>query len=557
MNILNHSIKRETIQLSILILVFAFVYLVPISLIFGNHFSNHFSHGILILGISAYMVWTKKDKLRQAEIRPSLIMGSLIAVIASITMTAGAFSGTPLLEGISLVIGIFGMVWLLFGSSILRIVAIPISFLIFLFPIFDKLFRGYTNHLQLVAAFIGSTLLEMAGLPILRHGELIQLPHIALSVGEACSGVNHMIALMTLGVFLGYVTETRWFTKLIFVVMALVLGIIANGIRVALIGIWTKYFGTESFHGPFDIFYSSFVFFVGLVALILVRFVLLKHNREKTTVNRNPEETNSKVDEFVKSRKTVTPAEAGVQNSLNLLDSRFRGNDKNGEIGTFYETMKVQFDRKYFHLSFIIAAIILASTWTYQALARPLPFHLRQSPDEFTLNVKNWEGKKVDSLQEPYETGNFDTKVRRIYHDQSGNQIKLFIGYLTSQEGGENIDHYPYAINQNNTSPVQIQSNSSGIFRIKSATYQRGDALRQVYFWYDINGRVIGDRYRAKLATIMDAFLKRRTNAAVIILSTDIKEKSQGRKRENATLQFIKTILPLVQSSLSNSIEQP
>jgi hypothetical protein len=43
----------------------------------------------------------------------------------------------------------------------------------------------------------------------------------------------------------------------------------------------------------------------------------------------------------VKSRKTVTPAEAGVQISLNLLDSRFRGNDKNTEIATSYETIIV------------------------------------------------------------------------------------------------------------------------------------------------------------------------------------------------------------------------
>jgi len=44
-------------------------------------------------------------------------------------------------------------------------------------------------------------------------------------------------------------------------------------------------------------------------------------------------------DDLVKSLKTVTPAEAGVQNYLNSLNSRFRGNDKNGEIGTFYETI--------------------------------------------------------------------------------------------------------------------------------------------------------------------------------------------------------------------------
>jgi hypothetical protein len=47
-----------------------------------------------------------------------------------------------------------------------------------------------------------------------------------------------------------------------------------------------------------------------------------------------------KNDDLVKSLKTVTPAEAGVQISLNLLDSRFRRNDKNGEVATFYETIK-------------------------------------------------------------------------------------------------------------------------------------------------------------------------------------------------------------------------
>jgi len=46
-------------------------------------------------------------------------------------------------------------------------------------------------------------------------------------------------------------------------------------------------------------------------------------------------------DDLVKSLKTVTPAEAGVQISLNLLDSRFRGNDKNGEMATFCETITI------------------------------------------------------------------------------------------------------------------------------------------------------------------------------------------------------------------------
>jgi len=43
------------------------------------------------------------------------------------------------------------------------------------------------------------------------------------------------------------------------------------------------------------------------------------------------------VDELAKSHKPVTPAKAGVHNILECLDSRFRGNDKNGAKRTFYE----------------------------------------------------------------------------------------------------------------------------------------------------------------------------------------------------------------------------
>ena len=42
------------------------------------------------------------------------------------------------------------------------------------------------------------------------------------------------------------------------------------------------------------------------------------------------------IDGLVKSRKTVTPAKAGVHNILECLDSRFRGNDRKEAKRTFY-----------------------------------------------------------------------------------------------------------------------------------------------------------------------------------------------------------------------------
>jgi hypothetical protein len=48
-----------------------------------------------------------------------------------------------------------------------------------------------------------------------------------------------------------------------------------------------------------------------------------------------------KLDALVKSPIAVTPAEAGVQNPLKSLDSRFHGNDRKERFRTFYEIVKL------------------------------------------------------------------------------------------------------------------------------------------------------------------------------------------------------------------------
>jgi hypothetical protein len=40
------------------------------------------------------------------------------------------------------------------------------------------------------------------------------------------------------------------------------------------------------------------------------------------------------------------PAEAGIQNYMKSLDSRFRGNDNKGIISTFYDAIKIDFFTK-------------------------------------------------------------------------------------------------------------------------------------------------------------------------------------------------------------------
>jgi hypothetical protein len=70
------------------------------------------------------------------------------------------------------------------------------------------------------------------------------------------------------------------------------------------------------------------------------------------------------------------------------------------------------------------------------------------------------------------------------------------------------------------------------------------DSKESVYFWYDINGKTLTDRYAAKTATILDAFLHRRTNAAIVVIAADRADK------EKADIEFIKNSFPVIQTYL-------
>jgi hypothetical protein len=54
-----------------------------------------------------------------------------------------------------------------------------------------------------------------------------------------------------------------------------------------------------------------------------------------------PSRLNTKVNGLAKSPQIVTPAEAGVQKTLERLDSRLRGNDRKKHLSTFFDLVEV------------------------------------------------------------------------------------------------------------------------------------------------------------------------------------------------------------------------
>lgn len=485
--------------------LFVAAYLRPIRLIFDNPFSYHFSHGILILGIISYMVWSERRLLKEIEIRPRIIEGSLVTLLASVLLLVAVYSETPVVEGVALVAGVAGLVLLLLGVSYLKALAVPILYLNFLFPIFDKLLSRYSPYFERVAAVLGGYFLTLFGVPHFQHDRYIELPHTVLRVVQACNGINHIIALIALVMFMGWLKRISLRRTVIYMLIAAGVGILANGLRIALIGVWTKYFGAESFHGPFDIFYSTFVFLAGFIVLGGLLQYLEKN------------ETRNKIERVHDSQRNESKTMSMVHRKIGIAPKG-------------------------------IAAALLCATWAIPWLVHPVNASIDRDMGFFPLEIGGMQGRDVVALGEPYDRlEGFDSVLKRVYTDDQGSSVNLFIGYLGSQKKEKEIHKYPGGPLEDGHAGMEEIEGGSNPYRVNVALYDAGNVKREAVYIYVVAGKVVSHRYKAKINTMLEGVFSGKTNAAIVIASYVTGEEREKRNAGIAARKLMRNAIPAVQ----------
>src|SRR3546814_4627504 len=74
-------------------------------------------------------------------------------------------------------------------------------------------------------------LLQLFGVPAAVDGVLITIPNGYSEVAEACSGAKFVIAMIAYGTLVANVCYVSWSRRAAFMVMALVVPVLANGLR--------------------------------------------------------------------------------------------------------------------------------------------------------------------------------------------------------------------------------------------------------------------------------------------------------------------------------------
>jgi exosortase len=119
------------------------------------------------------------------------------------------------------------------------------------------------------------------GVPVLREGNVIHIPAMALEVAEACSGIRSLLSLTTLAIIYGYLMETSLAIRILLAVASVPIAVVANSLRIVGTGLVVQYWDATKGEGFFHAFSGWLIFVVSLALLFALHKALLAIWRRK------------------------------------------------------------------------------------------------------------------------------------------------------------------------------------------------------------------------------------------------------------------------------------
>lgn len=230
---------------------------------------GYYSHGYLVPFISAYIIYRWWPRLSKIPVKPGWI--ALAFIFLHLLFIRAAFvADIPVILSGGFILSILLGVWLVAGWRWMLGLALPVGYLIFAMPIWNYAIDAYTNPLQQLSTKVAFHILNLSGFqPIQDAGTTtIYLNNFNLDVGVPCSGFKLMVAITAFTVFFVMISGLKWWANLVMFAVIVPLGLLINGLRVALIGMvgdWRGHDAGMQFHD-----YS------GYVTLIICFFILFK-----------------------------------------------------------------------------------------------------------------------------------------------------------------------------------------------------------------------------------------------------------------------------------------
>lgn len=452
--------------------------------------SETFAHGFIVVPISAYLAYRKWPTLKalwpSADPRALLLL--VLLGIGWLFGDAADVLGVTQLTATAM---IPVLVMLIFGIRVAWALVFPLAFLFLAVPIGEFLVPPLIDF---TASFTVHAL-QLTGVPVYWEGNRFTLPSGEWSVIKACSGVRYLYATLTVALLYVYLNyRTRW-RQVLFVLIAVVLSILANGLRaygIVMIG----HLSEMRLAVGVDHFIYGWVFFA---LLMVILFWLGGFLREKDQPDAK------RTDE--KAARRDNGAGSSVSKAVIAAVAGF-------------------------------AVLAVFPGWAHYVEARPVDTELA------SLNLtgidQGWSRAPVAFTDwEPIYVNPSSTISAQFVRD--GAQVGLYVAFYGAQRQGSELINFQNVLVKEKGSWHIVGKTSRKVeisneqIQVKERRLRSGVQDLLVWQWYWVNGKHLGSVYRVKLNEAWDKLFTGVRRGAGIVIYTPIQDnRSEAERRLRA-----------------------
>lgn len=429
--------------------------------------SDTFAHGLVVLPISAWLIWRKRDAI--GGLRPEPIPWlALPAALCGVLWLLGMLASVAAASHAALVLMTLTAMVAALGWRLSRVLMFPLAFVLFGVPVGEFMLPA----LMTFTAEFTVWALRLSGVPVYQEGLHFVIPNGRWSVVEACSGIRYLIASLMIGSLYAYLHYASLRKRLLFMVVALLVPIIANWLRAYMI-VMLGYLSNNEIAAGVDHLIYGWIFF-GFVIMLM----------------------------FWIGQRWSDPVEAFASASAPVIVSRTQTNWA-GALPVLLVT----------------AAFPLLQIW----IASPVqPFgvsYATPSPaDGWTL----LHGATAD--YRPHYQG-ARGEASAIYQADAGDQVSLYSAFFAEQhEGAEMVtwgnDLLPPADGSTNRLNGPLVETHLG--QVRSAMLVRGSSRQMILHWYVVGNRVVIRDWEVKLRLALDRLLGQSDASMVFVVSMPV-----------------------------------
>jgi exosortase D (VPLPA-CTERM-specific) len=470
-------------------LVLAVIFQDTFSMLRTKWHLEEYSHGILIPGIAAYLLWTRRAQFASMPFEGSWT-GVAMVGLGLIIFFLGTLAAITTVDAYALVIVIAGCVLAVMGWKAFRWALVPIAMLLLMNPLPQFLYANISAQLQLISSQIGVAFIRLLGISVYLEGNVIDLGSYKLEVAEACSGLRYLFPLMSVGAIMAYLINGKAWLRTVVFASTIPIAILMNSVRIGVIGVLVDRYGQEQATGFLHFFEGWVVFMICLALLTLEAWGLLRLSGDKRrfrdmfVVDQTPPKAS---ESLAQQRKIAAPALGAV------------------------------------------ALLLLA---VYPALAIPTRAEIkvaRSSFATFPMQLGQWRGRPepIDKIYLDYLQ--LDDYVNANYVQPAKPAVNFYTAWYGSQRTGVST-HSPagcmpaggWLIKSFEQSQLKGVSQAGVPLTVNRVVIQQGSTKQLVYYWFQQRGRDITNEYLVKWYLFWDSLTRSRTDGALVRIITPI-----------------------------------